>query len=86
MVLVLVGVGVVVASSGGGAPPLVIPGDAVGAVDASGGTIRAVVPLGTSPSSLAAGDGSVWVTNDNAGTVSRTPRDVRKPGVALFRS
>ena len=71
VVLVLAVVAVVAGSSGGQAPTAVIPGDAVGAVSASGPAIRAVVPLGTSPSSLVAGDGSVWVTNDNAGTVSR---------------
>jgi YVTN family beta-propeller protein len=48
-----------------------IPGDAVGAINPSGGAIRAVVSLGTSPSSLAAGDGAVWAANANAGTVSR---------------
>lgn len=64
-------VGGIVASSGGGAATArQIPGDAVGAIGASGG-IRAVVPLGTSPSALAAGYGGVWVANDNAGTVSR---------------
>jgi YVTN family beta-propeller protein len=67
----LVAVGAVVASSGDRAPSTVIPGDAVGAVSASGGTIRAMVALGTAPSSLAGADGSVWVTNDNAGTLSR---------------
>jgi YVTN family beta-propeller protein len=63
--------GAVIESSRGRAPPAMIPGDAVGAVSASGRGIRTVVPLGTSPSSLAAGDKSVWVTNANAGTVSR---------------
>ena len=71
VVMALVVVGAVVASSGGRVPPAIIPGDAVGAVSASGGAIQGVVPLGTSPSSLAAGDGSVWVTNANAGTLSR---------------
>ena len=56
--LALVARSAVVASSGGRAPPAVIPGDAVGAISASGGAIRAVVPLGTSPSSLA---GRRWV-------------------------
>ena len=67
VVVVLVLVGAVVASSGGRAPPAMIPGDAVGAISASGGAIRAVVPLGTSPSSLAAGDGSVWVDERQRG-------------------
>jgi YVTN family beta-propeller protein len=71
LLLALVLVGVVVESGGGRAPMVVIPGDAVGAISPSGGAIRAVAPLGTSPSSLAAGDGSVWVTNGDAGTVAR---------------
>ena len=71
LLLVLVVVAAVAALGGGRASPAMIPGDAVGALSVSGGAIRAVVPLGTSPSSLAAGDGSVWVTNANAGTVSR---------------
>ncbi len=70
-VLVLAAVAAVVGSSGGQAPPAVIPGDAVGAISASGGAVRAVVPVGTSPSSLAGGDGSVWAANANAGTLSR---------------
>jgi YVTN family beta-propeller protein len=68
----LVVAAVVVASSGGqAAPATVIPGNSVGAISPSGDGIQAVVPLGTSPSALAAGDGSVWVANYNAGTVSR---------------
>jgi YVTN family beta-propeller protein len=61
----------VVASSGGRAPPALIPGNSVGAVSPSGGAIRAVLPLGTSPSAVTAGDGAVWVANYNEGTVSR---------------
>jgi YVTN family beta-propeller protein len=62
----------VIASTGGRAsPPTVIPGDSVGAISPSASAISTVVPLGTSPSALAAGDGAVWVANYNAGTVSR---------------
>ena len=50
---------------------MAIPGDAVGAISPSGGAIRVVAALGTSPSSVAGGDGSVWVTNGDAGTVAR---------------
>jgi YVTN family beta-propeller protein len=65
-------VGAIVALSGGGtAEPTVIPGDSVGAIGESGGAIRAVVPLGTSPSVLAGGNGVVWAANYNQGTVSR---------------
>jgi len=72
LLLVLVVVGAIVRSSGGGAAaPAVIRGDSVGAISASGGAVRAVVPLGTSPSALAGGNGAVWTANYNQGTVSR---------------
>ena len=48
---------VVAASSGGRAPAAVIPGDAVGAISPSGGAIRTVVPLGSSPQGWRAGTG-----------------------------
>jgi YVTN family beta-propeller protein len=70
-VLVVAIIGAVVASSGGAGLPAVIAGDSVGAIGPSSGAIRALVPLGRSPTSLAAGDGSVWVTNYDAGTVMR---------------
>jgi YVTN family beta-propeller protein len=71
--LVLLGLvlAAVVGTSGGRAPLTTIPGNSVGAISPSGGGIESVVPLDTSPSALAAGDGSVWVANYNAGTVSR---------------
>jgi YVTN family beta-propeller protein len=69
---------VAIASSGGGAaPPTLIAADAVGAINPSGGTLRAVVPLGTPPSALAAGYGAVWVTDYDAGTVSRVDPSTR---------
>ena len=72
VLLGLVLAGVVMAARGGRATPrATIPGDAVAAITPSGGAIRAVVSLGTSPSRLAAGDGAVWVANTNVGTVSR---------------
>jgi len=72
VLLALALVGGIVASGGGGAAALRdIPGDAVGAISASGGAVEAAVPLESSPSVLAAGDGAVWVANSNAGTVSR---------------
>jgi YVTN family beta-propeller protein len=70
LALVLAAV-VMAAHRGRATPPVTIPSDAVGAITPSGGAIRAVVSLGTSPSSLAAGDGAVWVANYNQGTVSR---------------
>jgi len=64
--------GAIVAVSGGGtAEPTVIPGNSVGAISESGGALRAVVPLGTSPSVLAGGNEAVWAANYSRGTVSR---------------
>jgi len=72
VLLTLVLAAVVMAARGGRATlPPGIPGDAVGAISPAGAGIRAVVPLGTSPSAIAAGDGAVWVADDNGGTVSR---------------
>ena len=62
---------VVAASGGSRASPHAIPGDSIGAISPSGGPIRALVPLGTSPSGVTAGDGAIWVANQNAGTVAR---------------
>ena len=64
--------GVVVASPGGGSVRLsAIPADSVGAINPGRGAITAVVPVGSSPSYVAAGAGSVWVANYNANSVSR---------------
>jgi YVTN family beta-propeller protein len=72
LLFVLAVVGAIVALGGGGAAaPTVIPGNSVGAISESAGAVRAVVPLGTSPSALAAGSGVVWAANYNEGTVSR---------------
>jgi YVTN family beta-propeller protein len=71
LVLALLLAGVVAESRGGRASLVVIPGDAVGAISPSGGAIRGVVALGTSPSGVATGDGAVWVASPNQDTVSR---------------
>jgi YVTN family beta-propeller protein len=70
--LVLIGVAVAVAvllPVGGGST--MIAADSVGAISTSGGSLSASVPVGASPSSVAAGDGAVWVANYNDATVSR---------------
>ena len=63
--------GVVAEASGGRAPAAAIPGDAVGAISPSGGAIRTVVPLGTSPSGVATGGGAVWAASPNQDTLLR---------------
>jgi YVTN family beta-propeller protein len=64
-------VGAVMASSRGRARAVLIAGDGVGAISPSGGAIRTVVPLGSSPSGVASGDGAVWVASPSQDTVSR---------------
>jgi peptide/nickel transport system substrate-binding protein len=51
--------------------PAVIAVDSVGAIRPSSGALSAVVPVGSSPTGVAAGAGAVWVADYNAGTVSR---------------
>jgi YVTN family beta-propeller protein len=62
---------VIVAGGGGTRTTATIAANAVGVLSPDGGALRAVVRLGSSPSAVAAGEGSVWVTNYDAGTVSR---------------
>ena len=45
--------------------------DSVGIFGAGTGRLRGQVPVGASPSAVAAGDGSIWVANGDANTVSR---------------
>lgn len=64
--------GVLVASSlGGAAPRSLIAPDSVGAISPSGGVVSSDVPVASSPSAMASGPGALWVSNYNAGTVSR---------------
>jgi peptide/nickel transport system substrate-binding protein len=75
-VLAIVGVAaaavVALVSQGGNAAPLsVIAADSVGAISAARGAITAEALVGSSPLRVAVGQGSVWVTNYNDGTVSR---------------
>jgi len=61
----------VIVGGGGGVSRLTIAADSVGAISPGRGVVTADVPVGSSPSSVAAGMGAVWVANYNAGTVSR---------------
>ena len=69
LLAVIVSVAVILANSGSTA--LRLAGDSVGAISAAGGAISAEAQVGSSPSGVAIGQGSVWVTNYNDGTVSR---------------
>jgi YVTN family beta-propeller protein len=43
----------------------------IGLINARSGKIAAQIPVGATPSGVAAGDGSIWVTNADGNTVSR---------------
>jgi YVTN family beta-propeller protein len=55
----------------GGSPALEIGANALGVIDPAGNTIDAEIPVDAAPTSVARGEGAVWVTNTSAGTVSR---------------
>jgi YVTN family beta-propeller protein len=61
----------VLVSQGGSAPASAIAADSVGAISPVRGAVTADVHVGSSPSSVAAGEGALWVTNYSDGTVSR---------------
>jgi YVTN family beta-propeller protein len=64
-------VAVAVLLSQGRVEPSMIAADSVGSISPSDGAITATVPVGSSPSSVASGDGAVWVADYNDDTVSR---------------
>jgi YVTN family beta-propeller protein len=57
--------------TGGDSPRLEIPANALGVIDPAGNTIKGEIPVDAAPTSVARGEGAVWVTNANDGTVSR---------------
>jgi YVTN family beta-propeller protein len=62
----------VVLTRGGPGPAAAgVSTDSVGIFAADTGRQRGQVPVGASPSAVAAGDGSIWVANGDANTVSR---------------
>jgi YVTN family beta-propeller protein len=73
LVLILAAAAVAVLASSGGhaAPASLIAAGSVEAVSPTRGAIGADAPVGTSPSAVATGGGSVWVSNYSDGTVSR---------------
>ena len=50
---------------------LEIGANALGVIDPAGNTISAEIPVDAAPTSVVHGEGAVWVTNANDGTVSR---------------
>lgn len=63
-------------AGGGTGAPRVIAADSAGSLDPATGQVAASVPVGSGPAGVAAGAGSIWVTNGADGTVTRIdPRD-----------
>ena len=70
-----------VSQAGGAAPLSAVAAGSVGAVSQASGSITADVPVGSSPSGVAVGQGSVWLANYSDDTVSRiNPADPRGRG------
>src|SRR5580765_3018483 len=61
----------VLATRGGATHATAVAANAVGLIDTRSGRVSNQVPVGNGPTSVAVGEGSVWVTNALEGTVSR---------------
>jgi YVTN family beta-propeller protein len=67
--------GALVLARPGGPPPLAaINANAVAVIDPAHGSLTAQVQTGTSPSQITSGAGAVWVSNTDAGNVTRIDR------------
>jgi len=71
VLLVVVAVPLVLARTGGGHGLPGIDTDSVGMIDLESDRISGQVRVGTRPGAIVAGLGAVWVTNEEAGTVSK---------------
>ena len=61
----------ILATRGGATHATAVAANAVGLIDTRSGRVSDQVPVGNGPTSVAVGEGSVWVTNALDGTVSR---------------
>jgi YVTN family beta-propeller protein len=71
LLLLAAGAVAVIELTGTDSPGLEIPANALGLIDADGESIEAEIPVDAAPTSVARGEGAIWVTNANDGTVSR---------------
>ena len=67
----MIATAVILVTGGSDAGATEIRANAVGLIDAAGNTIDAEIPVDAAPSSVARGEGAIWVTNTNDDTVSR---------------
>ena len=71
LLLLAAGAVAVIELTGTDRPRLEIPANALELIDADGESIEAEIPVDAAPTSVARGEGAIWVTNSNDGTVSR---------------
>ena len=55
----------------GGSPSVRLAANAIGAIDTGTGQVALALPVSSPPTSVAVGDGSIWVVSAAAGTLSR---------------
>ena len=67
----VVGIGTLVLVRRGPPPAPIIAGNGLGVIDPGSGELLADIPAGQSPSGVAEGAGSIWVTNTADNTLSR---------------
>jgi DNA-binding SARP family transcriptional activator/ABC-type branched-subunit amino acid transport system substrate-binding protein/streptogramin lyase len=61
-----------------GTAPTPASGNTVDAIDASGGSVRSLTDVGTTPGNIVVGDGGVWVLNGDDRTISRIDPNTRR--------
>jgi YVTN family beta-propeller protein len=61
----------VIELTGGDGAGLAIGANALGVIDSAGNTVKGGIPVDAAPTSVARGEGAIWVTNANDGSVSR---------------
>ncbi|HEV2712412.1 MAG TPA: BTAD domain-containing putative transcriptional regulator, partial [Gaiellaceae bacterium] len=77
LALVTAAVAVVLATRGDTSPETIVAANAVGLIDADGNRVSDQIAVDAAPTSVAFGDGAVWVTNAYANTVSRIDPETR---------
>jgi YVTN family beta-propeller protein len=70
-------VAVIVVGRSGAGDLAIADSDAVAVIDPGKHSLLADIPVGSSPSQVAAGGGALWVANEASGTVSRIDRRTR---------
>jgi serine/threonine-protein kinase len=78
VVIAIAIVAIVLLTRGGGATVKSLPLNAVGAIDPKTNKLVASIPVGKSPVAIASGLGSIWVANQDDGTITRIDPTTRR--------